>query len=213
MGVEFPLNNMNLWTYDNILSRDDYYVLMDEFRQQYNPWVFQKKEHLSYKCDGTKIKDRIGHVPYPKWGSIHKPSSEEGLGDSLPLINIGEKLKYIVQKQLKFNVYLERINTNIQFPGQEGTFHFDGNYHMFTLIVMVCNGWESQWGGDFICVDKEDNHEIVPYRPNRGVLFQADYKHRGSAPNNFAWKERKTIAFTYCDSRYVKRPKFSRGKK
>ena len=84
---------------------------------------------------------------------------------------------------------------------------------MFTLIVMVCNGWESQWGGDFICVDKEDNHEIVPYRPNRGVLFQADYKHRGSAPNNFAWKERKTIAFTYCDSRYVKRPKFSRGKK
>ena len=38
----------------------------------------------------------------------------------------------------------------------------------------MCNGWESQWGGDFICVDKEDNHEIVPYRPNRGVLFQAE---------------------------------------
>ena len=71
---------MNLWTYDNILSHGDYIALMDEFRQDYNPWVFQKKEHLSYKCDGTKIRDMIGHIPYPKWGAIHKPSDQNGLG-------------------------------------------------------------------------------------------------------------------------------------
>ena len=78
---------------------------------------------------------------------------------------------------------------------------------------MVAEGWESQWGGDFICIDKEDNHEIVPYRPNRGVLFRADYKHRGSCPNNFAWLERKTIAFTYRDTAFTKTKKNSRTKK
>ena len=67
MGVEFPLNNMQLWTYDNILSREDYFSLMDEFKGEYNPWMFYKKEHFPYKCDGSKIRDRMGHVPYPKW--------------------------------------------------------------------------------------------------------------------------------------------------
>ena len=212
MGVEFPLNNMQLWTYDNILSREDYFSLMDEFKGEYNPWMFYKKEHFSYKCDGSKIRDRMGHVPYPKWGALHKPTKDE-LGDSLPLISIGEKLKYIVQKELKHTVKLERINTNIQFPGQEGTYHFDGNTYMYTLIVMVCEGWESQWGGDFVCVDEKDNHEIVPYRPNRGVLFKADYKHRGSSPNQFSWLERKTIAFTYRDCAFPKSKKIFRGKK
>ncbi len=212
MGVGFPLNNMKLWIYDNILSRDDYFALMDEFRGEYNPWMFYKKEHWSYKCDGTKIKDRMGHVPYPKWGAIHKPTEDE-LGDNLCLINIGENLKYAVQKQVKHPVYLERINSNIQFPGQEGTFHFDGDEHMYTMIVMVAQGWESQWGGDFICVGENDEHYITPYRPNRGILFQANYKHRGSAPNNFAWLERKTIAFTYRDTAFFRSKKKSRGKK
>ena len=31
-------------------------------------------------------------------GALHKPTKDE-LGDSLPIISIGEKLKYIVQKE------------------------------------------------------------------------------------------------------------------
>ena len=164
---------MDLWKFDKVLSRNDYFILLEEFDPFYNHWCFTKSE---YKGKETHAKKN--QILPPNWGTLKKPRLG-GVGDNIVFINFAERLKYLVQKTIKRKVQLTRINTNIQFPGQEGTYHFDGNTHMYTLIVMVCEGWESQWGGDFVCVDEKDNHEIVPYRPNRGVLFKADYKHRG----------------------------------
>ncbi len=194
---------MNIWTYKDVVSRSDYFALLEEFRPEFNHWAFNKREHHSYNLDGIRIRNKVGHIPYPTWGSLIKASNRKaeqvnGLGDNLVLINIGEKLKYKASKEIGRRLKMVRVNTNIQFPGQEGTFHYDGGSNAYTMIVMVTEGWEAQWGGDFVCIG-EDNFTTVsvPYRPNYGVLFQANYKHRGSAPNQFSWLERKTVAFTY----------------
>lgn len=194
---------MNIWIYEDVVSRSDYFALLDEFKPEFNHWAFNKREHNSYVLDGMKIKNKMGHIPYPTWGALTKASNRnavDGLGDNTALIGIGEKLKYKVMKEVGKKCTMVRVNTNIQFPGQEGTYHYDGGSNAYTMIVMVTEGWESQWGGDFICVGEDDKHEVVPYRPNRGVLFQANYKHRGSAPNQFSWLERKTVAFTYKEN-------------
>jgi len=194
---------MNIWIYEDVVSRSDYFALLDEFKPEFNHWAFNKREHNSYVLDGMKIKNKMGHIPYPTWGALIKASNRkavDGLGDNTALIAIGEKLKYKVMKEVGKKCTMVRVNTNIQFPGQEGTYHYDGGSNAYTMMVMVTEGWESQWGGDFICVGEDDKHVVVPYRPNRGVLFQANYKHRGSAPNQFSWLERKTLAFTYTEN-------------
>ena len=185
---------MDLWRFDKVLSRNDYFILLEEFDPYYNHWCFTKSE---YK--GKEIRAKKNQILPPNWGTLMKPRLG-GIGDNIVFINFAESLKYLVQKTIKRKVQLTRINTNIQFPLQESTFHPDGDIDSWTLILFVCKGWDPSWGGDFLCLDG-DQQESVPCRPNTGVLFNASLMHRGIAPNQFALFERKTIAFTYKNLR------------
>lgn len=183
---------MELWRFDEVLSRNDYFILLEEFDPFYNHWCFTKSE---YKEKNSATRAKKNHIAPPNWGALQKPRLG-GVGDNLVFINFAERLKYLVQKTIQRKVRLTRINTNIQFPLQESTFHYDGGNDSWTLILFVCKGWDPSWGGDFICLGG-DEQESVPCKPNTGVLFNASLMHRGIAPNQFALFERKTIAFTY----------------
>lgn len=181
--------------------QDNFYVgIVEEFTACYNHWEFRKKE--PFREEGIQL---------PRFGNIFKPKGVGDLGDNLLFINAGEIAKYQVQKILGRKVDLRRVNTNIQFAGQESTLHEDGGADSWTYCVFVQASWHEEFGGPFQIIIEEEStkpftrgsvHEfLVPYRPNCGVLFRGDHSHRGYAPNHLCPKERMSLAFTYTEVR------------
>lgn len=180
-----------IWSIDELLSEKNYRSVMDEFKPMHNNICFLKKDNVDDTYPGMR------HISYPKWGQIIKHEEKgQGLGDNLNLIRIGEIIKYTVQKILRKNVYLNRVNTNIQFPLQEATLHQDGGQNSWSVVLFVCSMWDPEWGGDFVCLENQ-RHVYVPYKPNNAVLINGFLVHRGAAPNYFAPMERVSIAWTY----------------
>ena len=102
---------------------------------------------------------------------------------------------------------LIRINTNIQFHGQDSAFHTDDDYFVdnpdarcWTCVVFSEYDWDATWGGQ-IEIQTEENSEdyiALPFSPNCAVLFDGSLEHRGLVyPNRFAQCERKTLAFLF----------------
>ncbi len=183
----------NLYYIDELLTEDDYISIMEEFIPIHNNIQFIKKDSGS----SDRVRPGMG-LTYPKWGEIIKNCDGQGIGDNITLIRVGEIIKYQLQKIIKRKVSLHRINTNIQFPLQEGTFHTDGGQNCWSVVLFVCAMWDPQWGGDFICLSDGD-YISLPYKPNGGVILNAAMHHRGSAPNYFAPIERVSVAWTYHD--------------
>lgn len=191
----------NLWKIDEVF-KDSYYVTaLEEFNAKYNHWEFMKKEA---QLGSSGVPGRI----VPKFGNIYKPK-DYMLGDNLPFIEFGEIAKYTVMKLLKRRVVLSRINTNIQFAGQEASFHEDGGSRQWTLLCFIQSYWDPEWGGPFqVMVEGSEpggfkspsvDEFFIPFAPNNGVLFRADYTHRGNAPNIMCPNERLSLAFTYSE--------------
>ena len=104
---------MNIWTYEDVVSRSDYFALLDEFKPEFNHWAFNKREHNSYVLDGMKIKNRMGQIPYPTWGALTKASNRnavDGLGDNTFLISIGEFFLPITTRPMT------NIGLNFKYP-------------------------------------------------------------------------------------------------
>tara|TARA_B100000085_G_scaffold229691_1_gene215965 strand:+ start:1061 stop:1630 length:570 start_codon:yes stop_codon:yes gene_type:complete len=176
-----------LWSISQVLTPYDFYSLHQEFL--YDSWKFQK-----YQDDRP--------LSYPRRGQLHKPMSELGtLGDNLQLIKIGTKVQLFAQKILKTRLELSRIHTNIQFFGQESTFHIDvendttrGNYWGF--LIFAQERWDTEWGGDFV-YNIEEGYYNVPYIPNNGVIFNTQREHRGMAPNLLCNLPRFSVQFMF----------------
>jgi len=182
-----------VWSLSCILNHRDYHLILDEFRPHFNSWGFIKKDQDMPINPGEDV------IHYPKWGQIIKnKGGEQGIGDNLLFIKYAEILKYtVVQKLLRKNVELKRINTNIQFPQQEGTMHLDSGHNGWTLLLFVSPYWNPQWGGEFQVQSDDMKMHYVAYNANCGALINGNLLHRGAAPNHFAPIERISLAFTY----------------
>jgi hypothetical protein len=176
----------NIYQIKNILPTHDFLTLSEEFNSGYNTWKFNKYE----------VFDDDDH---PVRGCIQKPSSirNDTLGDNLNLIKYGSILKFSCEKIIKNRLSLIRINTNIQFFGQESSFHKDGFEGSWTLNLFMNPNWDTSWGGEFVVQDKEGDYFYYPYIPNNAILFPGDLEHMGHAPNVLSKNPRFTIAFTY----------------
>ena len=188
--MNFKKVNEDLYLIDDVLSLNDLILVHDEFNPWYNKWLFNKREPNKTK-------------KYPCRGQIEKIFQHEGsLGYNFQLIRIGTILKlhceYFLKKKLEFN----RIHTNIQFFGQESTFHIDSdkreNGKDWSFLIFVDGDWSIEYGGDFICQIKKHEYRNVPFIPNNGVLFNSSLLHRGAAPNSLCLhKPRKTVQFLF----------------
>ena len=171
-----------IYSLSNVLSIDNFYKIEDEFN--YNPWIFNKKE----------IEEGDHH---PICGTLQKVDYGKNIGDNLVLINIGSILKFNIENILQKNIELKRINTNIQFFGQNSSFHEDGFNGSWTLVLFCSHHWNTSWGGEFVVQNTDSDYSYVPYIPNNGVLIPGQLQHIGMPPNRLCTVPRLSIAFTY----------------
>jgi hypothetical protein len=167
---------------------------MDEFNSAYNPWIFEKVEPSP---EGSpRSTTRFGFLPKP---------SPQGIGDNPCFLAASSTLKPLIQRVLRKPLSLSRINTNLQFPGQEATFHTDGGANLWTCVLFTSYEWKTDWGGELIIRDENSSYLGIPYLPNTAVVFRASLPHRGSAPNFLCPTVRKSLAFTYEEVPYCRR--------
>lgn len=168
---------------------------VEELNGTYNCWKFNKKVSEKQTSGERKL------FELPWFGGLHKPYTFQGIGDNLALIRLSTKLKIIAEQTLNKKLNLVRINTNIQFFGQEGSFHKDAvDEGYWTFLVFLNINWLAEHGGEFLLL-REDNscYSSLPI-PNRGILFKANLPHKGSAPNRFCGEPRITVACSYIEN-------------
>ena len=180
--------NESIYRYKDMLSPTEYYSLFDEFNFRYN--------NLSIKSgDGTSNKHPRLSIskPNPK---IQVYSENPRIGDNYVFINLSTRLKLIAEYTIKKKLRLIRINTNIQFAGQDSNFHSDGDVGYWTFLLFNQLEWDSEWGGEFVCCIGDD-YQYVPYLPNTGCLFAAHNEHKGCAPTIHCTSFRSSVACTF----------------
>tara|TARA_R100000005_G_C4942785_1_gene166597 strand:- start:236 stop:826 length:591 start_codon:yes stop_codon:yes gene_type:complete len=188
--MNFKKVNEDLYLIDDVLSLNDLILVHDEFNPWYNKWLFNKREPNKTK-------------KYPCRGQIEKIFQPEGsLGYNFQLIRVGTIVKLHCEYFLKKKLDFKRIHTNIQFFGQESTFHIDSDERSddkyWSFLIFVDGDWSIEYGGDFICQIKKHEYRNVPFIPNNGVLFNSSLPHRGAAPNSLCLhKPRKTVQFLF----------------
>ena len=188
----------DIYSHKNILPSAYWNPLQDEFDPTNNNWIFDKNEvhydsEVKTHCRGFIKKYFAEEVLVRGVGS-------QGIGDNLLFIKIGEYLKTSAKKVIRKPIKLIRINTNIQFLGQESNFHVDGppDKETWTLVVFANKDWNVEWGGAFVRYDDKNNkYDHVAAIPNTAALFEATSDHKGMAPTIHAIYPRMTIAFTY----------------
>ena len=183
----FTGEELDLYRIKDLFKINTFFEVLEELNPRYNHWRFGKREKGREELAGR--------------GGLFKYDNEEAdvysLGSNLKLIDAGLLCKLRVGKILKRRIELVRVNTNVQFPGQEAGFHTDGNDRSWTLLAFMQSDWNTLWGGDFICQTENQDYVGIPYMPNHGVLFRGSMLHRGSAPNALCPTFRLSVAFTY----------------
>tara|TARA_R100000773_G_C4219406_1_gene118001 strand:- start:2399 stop:2932 length:534 start_codon:yes stop_codon:yes gene_type:complete len=103
--------------------------------------------------------------------------SEVNKQDMFKFINLFEHLCNTFNVNLK----LKDISVNLQFFGQDGTFHTDGDEKETVFILMLCNkNLDQNIGGNFI---NQDTKEDISFKHGRVITFRANNKHKGLAFN------------------------------
>ena len=187
MGRSVKLHEL-VYKFTHVLPQTSFNTVYDEFSPQYNNWF--------YKTEFQSNDPRIHQ--HPRRLGLAKPNGvKPSLGWSLPIIDAGVHLQLIANHTLQQQLSLFRINSNIQFFGQESTFHTDGPLHTWSFLLFMNQSWNTEWGGNFILrLNQEDYISVIP-SPNTGILFPAHLYHKGDAPNRLAMIPRLSIAYTY----------------
>ena len=177
-----------IYNIHDIFTGDEFDSISDEFK--YNNWNFNKRENTESSN-------------YPLRGCLQtKNSHYDGIdiiGYNNILTNCAINIKYKIQ-QLLFDkpLTLRRINTNIQFFGQESSFHTDNELeNHWSFVCFVSPSWNTSWGGEFVVNVEDGEYVHSPYIPNRGVLFPSHLPHMGYSPNRLCNIPRLSIAFVY----------------
>jgi len=167
----------------DVLSYKDFEAINDEFRPLNNHWSFTKSEQ---------------HGQAPVFGNLAESRGGLSLGDCQKFIEIGCKVNLLSQKILGSATQLVRINTNIQFTGQESNFHVDSSPEMrwWTFVLFANMSWSTEWGGELIINTSGHDYLGLPFLPNCGVLFDGSLPHKGSAPNRLCLNHRQSVAFS-----------------
>tara|TARA_B100000470_G_scaffold136970_1_gene106143 strand:+ start:1124 stop:1669 length:546 start_codon:yes stop_codon:yes gene_type:complete len=96
---------------------------------------------------------------------------------SVKFINIFNHLCFKLNKKLS----LKSIDANLQFYGQDGTFHADGDQEDEVFILLLCNEiFDNDIGGEFI---NQTVGKTVKFRHGRIMNFEATDIHRGLSFN------------------------------
>ena len=183
----------NIFIWDQILEIKDFLNYAQEFDPSNNNWRFNK---LIF--NETVTEKRI--IEFPIFGGISKPYNQQGIGDNINLLDLSSRLKIIAEQTLKVKLNLTRINTNIQFFGQDSLLHIDASTDNFwTFLVFFNTNWLADHGGEFLLI-RPDNSTLssLPI-PNRGLLFRANLYHKGCAPNRVCGTPRFSVACTYTE--------------
>ena len=117
----------------------------------------------------------------------------------LPFYDAGIYIKYKIQKYIKHNSVLTRIQVNGQTSNQNAEFHVDTKLKCYYTFVLFSNvNWDMGCGGNFNFYHPEEKeYHSIPYMPNSGVLIPAYWEHYGSAPFSNTSLLRTTVAFMY----------------
>ena len=163
--MNFEIINEDLYSVTDCLSSTDFSLIDDEFNCRYNNWLFTKKET-----------DRPDW--YPLRGFLEKNDTEDwNLGYNFQLIRVGTTIKLHCEHLLKKKLLFKRVHTNIQFFGQESTFHQDTEEREsgkdWSFLIFVDTHWNSEYGGDFICMLENGKYKNIPFIPNNGALFNS----------------------------------------
>ena len=179
--MEWEKKSKNVFYVKNIFKLDYYNLILDEFNSINNSWIFEKREKNSS----------------PLFGELFCNVGPD-IGENLRFMDASIIAKYHCKKILERELQLIRINTNIQFFGQESNFHPDDfQIEYWSFVVFMDYEWDLSWGGELTVETSPGEYLGLPFLPNCGVLFNAMMEHKGSAPNRFCNKERKTLAFLF----------------
>lgn len=97
--------------------------------------------------------------------------------DMFKFIDLFEHLCIIFNTKLN----LKDISVNLQFYGQDGSFHKDGEETQDVFILMLCNrNLDSDIGGNFI---NQNTNEDIPFKHGRVIFLNANDNHKGLAFN------------------------------
>ncbi len=123
---------------------------------------------------------------------------------TLSYIDAASYIKYKIQKLIKKNINLCKVNINGQVTGQNSDIHIDYEDNYFwTFVLFTTPKWNLSWGGEFMCYDPLNNkYNYVPYIPNSGVLFPSHWDHIGFGPNNKTSSMRTSLAFCFYEEQY-----------
>lgn len=171
---------------------DDYFQSIgEEFNPRYNHICFDKREVIGQPCFGT-INDTA------VFGSGR--AYNNNLGWNYKLIDASIRARIYAQKILRKNLKLSRVNTNLQFFGQESDWHTDAGSSdptAWSFVVYVNQEWNLTWDGQFVLQTYDGEYINVSPIPNTGVLFNSKLEHRGGAPNRFCMDPRLSLAFIF----------------
>ena len=184
--MEVSQKGPEVWYIKNIFSEDMFNDVVTEFFSEYSQWVFDKHQNSTDPIFGELM-------------CTHDHTDNWSYSTNFQLIKSATIAKLKVQKILKRDLELCRVNTNIHFHGQDSAFHNDAEdstIKIWTCVVFTEFDWDSTWGGH-IEIQSGDDYITLPYIPNCAVLLNGHLEHRGLAPNRFAIHERKTLAFLW----------------
>lgn len=170
-------------------------IIQDEFLFQLNQEMEDGK--WMFDCTGGKPKtypeDR--HRAYRFWGiTLWRREDYDMHYTNIDHFHLTKKLfGFLEFYNNRFVPNLELrvmdINCNGQTIGQNGGIHrdiWDSNFPNYSLMIMINNKWEKEWGGQFeIMESKDPNSKIaktIEYKPGRVVFFDGSFPHRGMSP-------------------------------
>lgn len=184
----------NIFVWDQILEPKQFLNYYQEFDAVNNNWRFNKT--VSPSQDPNKREP----IEPPWFGGLSKPYDEQGIGDNINLLDLSSRLKIIAEQTLKVRLHLTRINTNIQFFGQDTRLHVDAlSDNFWSFLVFFNTTWLCEHGGEFLLIRPDNTMFSSLPLPNRGILFKANLFHKGCAPNRFCGVPRLSVACTYTE--------------
>ena len=97
-----------------------------------------------------------------------------------------DAFKIIEDEIFKDDIFLQRIDVNLQYFRQDGTGHYDGDEdHDFTVMLMNCCQWKPEWGGTTEYIDYNTGEPVhIDYKPGRLIVMKGNLTHRGNPPSD-----------------------------